>query len=105
MRLLKLTSVVSALVLTSTLALAAGKPYEVKIEGMHCAPCAKAVKDALSKIEGIDENSVEVTIKKNKATFTVENDDAAMTEKVQKAIEDQGYKVSSINGKKVATKD
>ena len=41
---------ISALVLAPALSWAAGQKVEVKIDGMHCASCSKAVKESLAKI-------------------------------------------------------
>lgn len=95
-------AVMALTLLSTSAALAESKKYDVKVEGMHCAPCVQAIKEALNKVDGIEKDSVQVVLKKKSATFTVANDDAQMESKVRQAIEDQGYTVKMINGHKVA---
>lgn len=78
--------------------------YTVKVDGMHCAPCVQAVKEALAKIPGVDQQSLKVTLKKKEAVFTTATEDKDINAKIQAAIEDAGYTVSSVNGKKLETK-
>lgn len=64
---------------------------EILIEGMHCSHCSESVKNALSKIEGV--NHVEVDLKKNIAVVDVENVDDAILEDV---IESIGFEATNI---------
>ncbi|WIV12284.1 copper ion binding protein [Proteiniborus sp. MB09-C3] len=58
------------------------------VEGMNCQHCVKAVKNALSQLEGV--KSVEVDLAAKKVEVEGDNlQDAAIKE----AIEDAGYEV------------
>ena len=61
----------------------------IKIEGMSCGHCVKAVTDALNNLPGV--SSVQVSLEHGHAEFNAgeELDMAA----VKKAVEDAGYKV------------
>ncbi len=61
----------------------------IKIQGMTCEHCAKAVIQALSEVEGI--TNVRVSLENNEALF--ESSDQVDMEKVHKAIDEAGYKV------------
>ncbi len=96
------TLAASVLLITSSFALAEPKAFDVKVEGLHCAACTQAVKEALAKIPGVEKQSLEVSLKKKEATFKTATEDKTMNAQIQKAIEDAGYTVSSINGQKVS---
>lgn len=62
----------------------------LKIEGMSCAHCQKAVTEALQELEGV--SSVSVDLDGGKATVSFDPakvNEAAMTE----AVEEAGYEV------------
>ena len=65
----------------------------VKISGMHCDHCVRAVTEAINKIDGA---SAKVNLKKKEAVVFYEKvvEDAAIREAVEKA----GYTVQSIQG-------
>ena len=65
----------------------------VKISGMHCDHCVRAVTEAINKIDGA---SAKINLKKNEAVVSCEKvvEDAAIREAVEKA----GYTVQSIQG-------
>lgn len=92
---------VLASVFTSSAAFAEPKSFDVKVDGLHCAACTQMVKEALAKIPAIDKQSLEVSLKKKEATFMTSSDDKTINAQIQKAIEEAGYTVSSINGQKI----
>ncbi|WP_291318317.1 heavy-metal-associated domain-containing protein [Desulfonatronospira sp.] len=61
----------------------------IKIEGMSCGHCVKAVTDALNNIPGV--SGVQVSLEHGQAEFNA-GDDLDMAA-VKKAVEDAGYKV------------
>lgn len=61
---------------------------ELKIEGMTCAACARAVERAAGKSPGVVEASVNLTTER----LTLEMEDGAKLKSVQKAIEKAGYR-------------
>ena len=65
----------------------------VKISGMHCDHCVRAVTEAITKLDGV---SAKVNLKKKEAVVSYEKvvEDAAIREAVEKA----GYTVQSIQG-------
>lgn len=65
----------------------------VHISGMHCDRCVQSVTKAINKIDGA---SAKVELKKNQAvvSFDRELDEAAL----RKAVEDAGFKVTSVEG-------
>ncbi|EFI35118.1 Heavy metal transport/detoxification protein [Desulfonatronospira thiodismutans ASO3-1] len=61
----------------------------IKIEGMSCGHCVKAVTDALNKMPGV--SGVQVSLESGHADIDAGEDlDMAA---VKKAVEDAGYKV------------
>lgn len=63
----------------------------LNIDGMHCASCVSAVEKALSKVDGVDEASVNLATE----TATVSYDEnKAGEEEFRKAVEDAGYAVA-----------
>ncbi len=62
----------------------------LKVEGMSCSHCEKAVKQAVGALAGV--KSVAVSL--NDKTVTVEHDPGKATlEQIKHEIEDQGYEV------------
>jgi copper chaperone len=62
----------------------------IRVDGMSCAHCESAVKNAVSALSGV--KSVEVSLEEG--TATVSYDDSAVTlDAIKEAIEDQGYDV------------
>lgn len=62
----------------------------LRVDGMSCEHCVKAIKNAVGKLSGVA--SVEVDL--NAKTVTVEHDPAqSPVEKIKLEIEDQGYDV------------
>ena len=59
---------------------------KVKVDGMHCQNCVKAVKEAVSALPGA--NGVEVSLEKGEVTWEEMGVD---TDKVIEAIEDIGF--------------
>jgi len=64
------------------------------IKGMTCAACVKAVEQALSRIEGVKD--VSVNFASEKATLKV-SDDISLDELI-KTVKDEGYDVVTIKG-------
>lgn len=61
----------------------------LKIEGMTCAACAKAVERASKKLDGVTEANVNFATEK----LTVNYDDSKLSlSDIQKAVEKAGYK-------------
>jgi copper chaperone len=64
----------------------------IKVDGMSCEHCIKAVTEAVSKLTGV--GSVVVDLKAG--TVTVEHDPStASLEKIKHAIEEQDFTVTS----------
>lgn len=64
------------------------KEYTLHVEGMMCEHCKKHVFDAISKVEGV--SNVSVDLKNKTATFTTSED---KLEKIKSAIKEEGYEV------------
>ncbi|WP_019133222.1 heavy-metal-associated domain-containing protein [Peptoniphilus obesi] len=64
----------------------------INIEGMSCENCVKHVTESLENINELD--SVKVSLLRNAAK--VESKEDVEDEKLKKAIEDAGYKVTSV---------
>ncbi|MDX9872455.1 MAG: copper chaperone CopZ [Clostridia bacterium] len=63
----------------------------LKVEGMSCEHCVKAVTKAAGALPGVENVAVDLAAK----TVTVEYDpDKSSVEKIKLEIEDQGYEVS-----------
>jgi copper chaperone len=62
----------------------------LKVEGMSCQHCVKAVTGAVGEVDGVSNVSVDLEAK----TVTVDHDpDKAPVDKIKFEIEDQGYDV------------
>lgn len=62
----------------------------IKVEGMSCMHCVKAVTGAVNELPGINDVSVDLEAK----TVTVQYDAAqASIERIKAQIEDQGYDI------------
>jgi copper ion binding protein len=62
---------------------------KLKIEGMSCEHCVKAVKTALEEIKGV--RSAAVSLKDNSAA--VDHDDGVALTDLKAAVEEAGYTV------------
>ena len=60
----------------------------IHIEGMSCHHCVHAVRRALTSLDGIEVESVEI----GSATFDVAGNDVDL-ERVREAVEEEGYTV------------
>lgn len=63
---------------------------ELKIEGMSCEHCKKAVTDALKALDGVEH--VDVDLQAGKATVTFDPERASEQE-MREAIAEAGYEV------------
>ncbi|WFA08854.1 heavy metal translocating P-type ATPase [Tissierella sp. Yu-01] len=64
----------------------------LKIEGMTCASCAKAVERATRKLDGVSESNVNLATEKLTISF---DENALSVEDIQSAVEKAGYKALS----------
>lgn len=67
----------------------------LKIGGMTCAMCVKAIEDVLSKLNGISNVTVNLGAEKAYVTY---NSDLVTIEDMKKAIEDLGYQFLGLEG-------
>ncbi|GKZ11979.1 hypothetical protein ANS017_33630 [Paraclostridium bifermentans] len=70
------------------------KQIDIKIEGMTCQSCAKAVERGIKKLDGI--KSVNVNIATDKATIQYDGSKVKLSQ-IKGAIEKAGYKVVEKN--------
>ncbi|MHD0397210.1 copper ion binding protein [Staphylococcus simulans] len=63
---------------------------QLKVEGMSCGHCKKAVEDAVGKVNGVDQ--VTATPDNDTVDVTYNGEDAVLSE-VETAIYDAGYDV------------
>lgn len=69
----------------------------LKIEGMTCAACAKAVERVTKKLQGVDESNVNIATDKLSISF---DETKVSVEDIQIAIEKAGYKaISDVSNK------
>jgi copper chaperone CopZ len=64
----------------------------LKIEGMHCDGCARAVRNILSGVEGVTDASVDLA----RGQAQIRSDRPVAMEKLQAAVADAGYQASAI---------
>lgn len=64
----------------------------LKIQGMSCDHCKRAVEGALNELDGVEK--AEVNLQANTASVTY-NDKAVKLEDMKKAVEAEGYEVAS----------
>jgi len=62
----------------------------IKVDGMSCEHCVKAVKTAVSALSGV--NNVAVDLKNKTATVEYDADKISL-DKIKSEIEEQGYDV------------
>lgn len=62
---------------------------EIKIQGMSCQHCVKAVEQALRELDGI--SNVKVSLEDKNAVF--ETTGSTSMEQIKQAIADAGYRV------------
>lgn len=63
--------------------------YRLKIEGMSCEHCVRAVTQALQSIDGIED--VSVSLEDKQAVFSAPEE--LDMERVKKAVQEKGYTV------------
>lgn len=63
---------------------------EFKVRGMDCAGCARSVKQALEKVEGVE--SADVLLSSEKARITTRSHQTDLSE-LKKAVEEIGYQI------------
>lgn len=64
----------------------------LKVEGMTCNHCEKAINDTLTALNGV--NTVEVHLKEGTVNVTYSEEKVEVSQMVE-AIEEQGYDVAS----------
>ena len=65
----------------------------IRIDGMHCEHCKKAVERALGAVAGVDAVEVKLDKKLAVCTLSAQVDNAAL----KKAVEDEDFTVVSID--------
>lgn len=63
----------------------------LKVDGMSCEHCVKAITKAVSALPGASDVTVDLKAK----TVTVEHDQALSLDKIKYEIEEQGYDIIS----------
>ncbi|HET7627453.1 MAG TPA: copper chaperone CopZ [Bacillales bacterium] len=66
------------------------KEIKLKVDGMSCEHCKKAVNGALAELDGVQ--AVEVSVKRGEAEVSYDETKVTL-EQMKDAIEDQGYDV------------
>ncbi|HQM95296.1 MAG TPA: heavy metal-associated domain-containing protein [Methanofastidiosum sp.] len=69
----------------------------IKIEGMHCKSCVRAIQDKISSLRGVDSVKVNLVENSTKVNF---NSNIITLEKIQKEIEYLGYSTGLNTPKK-----
>jgi copper chaperone CopZ len=64
----------------------------LKIDGMHCDGCARAVGNVLGRVEGVTGVSVDL----DHGRAEIRSDSPVALEKLQAAVADAGYQASAI---------
>jgi copper chaperone CopZ len=62
--------------------------FELKIEGMTCGHCVRAVEEALSEVPGVESATVEI------GSARVEADDSVTRDALVRAVEEEEYRVT-----------
>jgi Cu+-exporting ATPase len=95
---LTLSDIQSAIEKAGYKALTEDTKKTLRIEGMTCASCAKAVERATKKLEGVSEASVNFATEKLSISFDASKVNVA---DIKKAVEKAGYKTLSEASKKI----
>ena len=66
---------------------------EIKIGGMSCENCARHVREALTKLEGVGKVSINIET----GLAQVEGAEALGDAQLREAIEEEGYEVKAIS--------
>jgi len=61
----------------------------IKVDGMSCEHCVKAITKAVGTLDGVSEVAVDLKAK----TVTVEHNPSLLLEEIKTEIEDQGYDI------------
>ena len=69
---------------------------ELKIEGMTCAACVKAVERTVKKLPGINEATVNLSTEKLLVDF---NNKEVSIDRIKEAIDKKGYKALELDEK------
>jgi Cu+-exporting ATPase len=64
----------------------------LKIEGMHCDGCARAVRTVLGRVEGVTAVSVDL----DRGQAEIQSDFPLAPNKLQAVVEDAGYQAKII---------
>lgn len=65
---------------------------KLKIDGMSCEHCVRAVNSALAEVEGVD-SVIEISLDRGEAVVEGDPDSAALVS----AIEEEGYKAEVVS--------
>ncbi|VAW56259.1 hypothetical protein MNBD_GAMMA07-2762 [hydrothermal vent metagenome] len=98
----KLIILGTTLILWSQLNFAAGKTYNLKVDGLVCPFCEYNIKKKLSKLDNIE--SVDVNLKKGTVDIIVAEGKDLQEKIVKQEIKDAGFTLKSIKVKKVSKK-
>jgi copper chaperone len=70
------------------------KSYHAEIIGMTCDNCVRAVKNRLSKTDGVTLKDVQV----GSADFSIDESKISMAD-IEEAISDEGYTIDSVESR------
>jgi len=73
-----------------------GNMVTAHIEGMTCPSCAASVEREMKQLPEVDH--VTVSLRKGTATMTVKENMQTTKPRIQKAVEDAGFKLRSVDG-------
>ncbi len=65
---------------------------QLRVEGMTCENCVRHVREALERVNGVDDVSLDLTT----GQATVEHADAVPSERLALVIENEGYTATSM---------
>lgn len=99
---LKNTALLILLFITSLSAFAENYIYKADVDGMVCAFCAYSVAKNISKLPGVNADSINVDLKDGHVVF--QSDNAVSEKKLTSLFNDSGFTLSNITFKKTATK-
>ncbi|HFE31878.1 MAG TPA: heavy-metal-associated domain-containing protein [Gammaproteobacteria bacterium] len=92
-----LQSILLITLLWSGTTLAAGKLYELRVDGMACAFCAYGIEKKFKKMDGVE--GVDINLQKGLVQVKTREDKTFTKTELKKLIHDSGFTLKSLKEK------
>ncbi len=92
-----LQSILVVTLLWNGTSLAAGKLYELRVDGMACAFCAYGIEKKFKKMDGV--KSVDINLQKGLVQVRTNSDKTFTEDELETLIHDSGFTLKSLEEK------